>query len=201
MKPFYVCSRLVIPARADCFGNKIKVVQYGLGPIGLEIVETLLTRPWAELVGAVDIDTSKVGKDVGQFLKPPRQTGITVSNRPDDVLKGTKPHVVTHATSSYMRTIYPQLEKILEHEVSVISTAEELAYPFVKYPEIAQKLDALAKCKNKVVLGTGVNPGFILDTLAVVLSGVCQHITSIRTERVVDAARRRLRLQRKIGAG
>ena len=70
--------------------EKIKVVQYGFGPIGIEIVETLLTRPWAELVGVVDVDTSKVGKDVGQFLRPRRQTGITVSNRPDDVLKADK---------------------------------------------------------------------------------------------------------------
>lgn len=181
--------------------EKIKVVQYGFGPFGIEIVETLLTRPWAELVGVVDVDTTKVGKDAGQFLRTRRETGITVSNRPDDVLDRTEPHVVTHATSSYMKTIYPQLEQILNHEANVISIGEELAYPFVKYPETAQNLDALAKSKKKVVLGTGVNPGFVLDTLPVVMSGVCQHITSIRAERVVDATRRRLSLQRKIGAG
>jgi hypothetical protein len=181
--------------------GKIRVVQYGLGPVGMEIVETLLTRPWVELVGAVDIDAAKVGKDIGQFLEKPRHIGVTISDRPDDVLNRTKSHVVTHATSTHMRAIYPQIEMILEHGTSVISTAEELTYPFVKYPETAQKLDALAKSRKKIVLGTGVNPGFLLDTLAVVLSGVCQHVNSIRAERVVDAARRRLRLQRKIGAG
>lgn len=177
------------------------MVQYGLGPVGLEIVETLLTRPWAELVGAIDTDADKVDKDVGQFLKTARQTGITVSRNIDDVLSRTTPHVVTHATSSEMQAIYPQLVKMLDHQVNVISTAEELTYPFVKYPEAAQKLDDLAKSKQKVVLGTGVNPGFLLDTLPIMLSGVCQQVTSIRAERVVDAARMSLPFQRRIGAG
>ena len=180
--------------------DKIRVIQYGLGSIGLEIVETLLTRPWVDVVGAVDIDNTKVGKDIGQFLKTPRRTGIIVSHKSDELLKRTNPDVVTHATSPYVKIIYPQLEEILEHRASVISTAGELIYPFVKYPEIAQRLDTLAKSKKKVVLGTGVNPGFVLDTLAVVLSGACQHVTSIRAERIIDAARR-LPLHRKIGVG
>ena len=181
--------------------GKIRIVQYGLGDVGLEIVQTLLTRPWAELVGAIDLDADKAGKDVGQFLKPARQTGITVSGNADEVLSRTMPHVVAHATSSQMQIIYPQITKILEHEVNIISTAEELTYPFVKYPEDASKLDTLAKSKKKVVIGTGVNPGFVLDTLPVALSGLCQQVTSIRGERVVDASRMSSRLQSKIGVG
>ena len=181
--------------------GKIGIVHYGLGPVGLEIVQTLLTRPWAELVGVIDTDAAKADVDVGQFLNPTRQTGITVSKNADEELRRTTPYVVTHATSSEMKIIYPQLAKLLEHEVNIISTAEELTYPFVKYPEAAQKLDDLAKSKNKVVLGTGINPGFLLDTLPVALSGLCQQVTSIRAERVVDAARISFPLQRKIGAG
>lgn len=181
--------------------GKITVVQYGLGPIGLEIVETLLTRPWAELVGAIDTDGNKVGKDVGQFLKTARQTGIIVRKETDDVLRRTAPHVVTHSTSSEMQSIYPQLVIALEHGANVISTAEELTYPFVKHPEAAQKLNDLAESEKRVVLGTGVNPGFLLDSLPVALSGVCQHVTSIRAERVVDAARTSLPVQRRVGVG
>ena len=181
--------------------GKIRIIQYGLGPVGIEIVQTLLTRPWAELVGVIDMDAAKADRDVGQFLNPARQIGITVSKNADEVLRRTTPNVVTHATSSVMQIIYPQLAKLLEHEVNIISTAEELTYPFVKYPEAAQKLDDLAKSKNKVVLGTGINPGFLLDTLPVALSGLCQQVTSIRAERVVDAARISFPLQRKIGAG
>lgn len=179
----------------------IKVVQYGLGPIGLSIVELLLNRPWVQLVGAIDIDKNKVGQDVGQLLNNPRKVGVIVSNKPDDVLKKTEPNVVTHATSSYMKNVKPQIMQIVDQGASVVSTAEELSYPFVKYPDMAKEIDERARDRKTVVLGTGVNPGFLLDTLAVALSGVCQNVSSIRAERVVDGSRRRLPLQRKIGAG
>lgn len=179
----------------------IRVVQYGLGPIGIGIVEVLLTRPWVELVGAIDIDKNKVGKDVGQLLNNPRKIHVTVSDKAEEVLKRTSPNVVTHATSSYMKAIHPQIIEIIEHGASVVSTAEELSYPFVKHPEMAKELDERARDHKTVVLGTGINPGFLLDTLAVALSGVCQNVNSIRAERVVDGSRRRLPLQKKIGAG
>jgi len=179
----------------------IKVVQYGLGPIGLGIVEVLLTRPWVQLVGAIDIDKKKVGKDVGELLHPQRRLSIEISDKPHDVLKYAKPDIVTHATSSYLTAVYPQIAEVLEHGSSVVSTTEELSYPFVKHPELARELDTNARQMGVVVLGTGVNPGFLLDTLAVVLSGVCQTVNSIRAERVVDTARRRLPLQKKTGAG
>jgi len=181
--------------------DKIKVVQYGLGPIGLGIAEFLLTRPWVQLVGVVDIDRTKVGKDVGQLFPSPRKTGIFVSDKGADVLKNTRPEVVTHATSSYMKTIQPQLLEILDNGASVVSTAEELTYPFAKYPDLAKGLDDQARKKDAVILGTGINPGFLLDTLAVVLSGVCQNVNSIRASRIVDSSRRRLQLQKKTGAG
>ena len=177
------------------------MVQYGLGPIGVGIVEVLLTRPWVQLVGAIDIDKEKVGKDVGQLLHNPRKLGILVSDDSADVLKGTGAEIVTHATSSYMPKIRTQLAEIVDNGLNVVSTAEELSYPFAKYPDISKDLDERARRKNVVVLGTGVNPGFLLDTLAVVLSGVCQKVNSIRAERVVDASRRRLPLQKKTGAG
>lgn len=181
--------------------KNIKVVQYGLGPIGIGIVEVLLTRPWVQLVGAIDIDKNKVGKDVGELLEKPRKIGVTVTDKAEKVLKQTSPQIVTHATSSYMKMIHPQIIQLIEHGASVVSTAEELSYPFVKYPEMAREIDERARDKGVVVLGTGINPGFLLDTLAVALSGVCQKVNSIRAERVVDASRRRLPLQKKIGAG
>jgi 4-hydroxy-tetrahydrodipicolinate reductase len=179
----------------------IKVVQYGVGPIGVGIVEVLLSRPWIQLVGAVDTDKNKVGKDVGETLTTPRKIGVTVSDKAKSVLNETKPDIVTHATSSYMKVVSPQISQIVDSGASVVSTAEELSYPFVKSPEMAKELDEQAKKRGKVILGTGINPGFLLDTLAVALSGVCQKVNSIRAERVVDASQRRLPLQRKIGAG
>jgi len=181
--------------------DKIKVVQYGLGPIGLGIVETLLSRPWVELVGAIDMDKTKVGRDVSELLGRAEITGVKVNANADEVMRAECPEIVTHATSSRLATVHGQLSRILEHGSSVVSTAEELTYPFAKYPELAKQIDELARVKQKVILGTGVNPGFLLDFLPIVLSGACRKITSIRAERVVDAARRRVPLQRKIGTG
>jgi hypothetical protein len=181
--------------------NTIKVVQYGLGPIGIEIVDVLLSRPWVQLVGAVDIDKNKIGKDVGELLRNPRRIGVLVAGNAREVLERSSPDIVTHATSSYMETVGPQILEIVEHGSDVISTAEELSYPFVKHPTLAKEIDDRAREKKRVVLGTGVNPGFLMDTLAVTLSGVCQKVSSIRAERVVDASKRRLPLQKKIGAG
>lgn len=104
--------------------EKIRVVQYGLGQIGIGIVETLIRRPWIELVGTIDTDKTKTGKDVGQFLKNPKKLGVIVSDREDEVLNRAMPQVVTHSTSSYLTTIYPQLEGILKHGASIVSTAE-----------------------------------------------------------------------------
>ena len=181
--------------------NRIKVVQYGLGPIGLGIVEVLLARPWVELVGAVDIDPNKVSKDVGELLSIPRRTGIEVTNKVGGVLKNERPDVVTHATSSYMAMIQREFFVIINSGVIVVSTGDDLTFPFAKHPDQSKQLDELARKQNVVVLGTGVNPGFLLDTLTVALSGVCQKVNSIRAERVVDASRRRLPLQKKTGAG
>jgi len=181
--------------------DKVKVVQYGLGPIGLGIVETILSRPWAELVGAIDIDKSKVGKDVSELLGRAEKTGVKVNANAGEVLRVQSPEIVTHATSSSLRTVHGQLSRVLERGSSVVSTAEELTYPFAKYPELAKEIDELARVKQRVILGTGVNPGFLLDFLPIILSGACRKITSIRAERVVDASRRRIPLQRKIGAG
>jgi 4-hydroxy-tetrahydrodipicolinate reductase len=181
--------------------STFRVVQYGLGPIGLGIVEVLLSRPWIELIGAVDSDRNKVDKDVGSLLATPRKTGIVVKDKLSTILTREKTDIVTHATSSYLKVIHPQFVEILGQGASVISTAEELSYPFVKYPDQAKELDQLGREKNAVVLGSGVNPGFLLDTLTVALSGVCQKVNSIRAERVVNASQRRLPLQKKIGAG
>jgi 4-hydroxy-tetrahydrodipicolinate reductase len=181
--------------------SRIKVALYGLGAIGLGIAETLLTRPWVELVGAIDSDPSKVGKDVGELLGRSEKVVVKVGQDSGKVLSSTTPEVVIHATSSFLREIRSQLIGILQGEASVISTAEELSYPFVKYPQVAHELDELAKAKRRVILGTGINPGYVLDTLPIVLSGVCRKVNSIRGERVVDASRRRFSLQKKIGAG
>lgn len=182
----------------------INVVQYGLGPIGIETVRTVLEKSFGgrlKLVGAIDIDPSKVGKDLSEIIGGKSPIGVRVSDNAEEVLRSTKPHLVLHTTSSFLENIYPQLELCARLGVHVVSSSEELFYPFDRHPQLATKLDEVAKKGGAVILGTGVNPGFVMDTLALVATGVCRRVRSLKMERVVDASKRRLPLQRKIGAG
>lgn len=178
----------------------IRIIQVGLGPIGLEITRILAERQHANIVAAVDLDPNKVGKTLGEL------TGISklkpvVSYDIHSAIQASEPDIAVVATSSYINVLQKQLNDILAHGVSVVTTCEELSYPWEQNPTTAQEIDALAKEYNATVLSTGVNPGFLMDFLPSVVSGICEKVTSIKVERVQNAATRRLPFQQKIGAG
>ena len=178
---------------------KIKVICFGLGPIGSGLARVVSARPDFQIVGAVDVDPGKVGKDAGCVIGLERDLGVKVSDDAAKVL-AKKADVVLHCTSSSLKLVEPQLAQIIRAKHNIVSTCEELAMPWSR-GAIAKRIDALAK-KNKVtVLGTGINPGFMMDTLPILLTGVCQQVTSVRVRRVVDASTRRQPLQKKIGTG
>jgi len=179
----------------------IKVVQYGVGPVGSEIVKLLSGKQGVEIVGAIDIDKEKVGKDLGDLVGASKPLGVCVSSDADEVLAKAKAEVVLHSTASYLNAVSPQILKCVKARSNVISTCEELAYPFETNEKIALQLDRFAKRYGVTILGTGVNPGFIMDTLPIALTGACQSVTRVNVTRIVDASKRRLQLQRKIGAG
>jgi 4-hydroxy-tetrahydrodipicolinate reductase len=154
-----------------------------------------------KLVGAIDIDRAKVGKDISEIVGRNTPVGVRVSDNAEEVLRTTKPDLVLHTTSSFLEKIYPQLEVSVRAGAHVVSSAEELFFPYERHPKLSKDLDELAKKHGVVILGTGVNPGFVMDTLALVATGVCHRVRSVSMERVVDASKRRLPLQRKIGAG
>lgn len=181
--------------------REVSVVLYGVGAVGSLIASFLLEKEGMNIVGAIDIAKEKVGKDLGEILGLGRKLGIDVSEKVDSVLPKVKPDVVVHTTTSFLKDTYPQIASIIEHDVSVISTCEELSYPYIGEREIAEKLDTLAKKHNVAVLGTGINPGFLMDTLVITLTTVCQKIEKIKAVRIMNAATRRLPFQKKIGAG
>lgn len=181
--------------------EKIKVVLYGVGPIMSYIANLLLQKKGTEIVGAIDTDPAKVGKDLGELIGIEKRLGIMVSDDPDAVLSKTKPEAVVHATKSYLDAIYPQIAKAIEHGANVISTAEELAYPYVTNPSLARAIDKSAKAHGVTVLGTGIAPGFLHDTLVIVFTGICQRVDNIKVTTVSDASLMRLAFQKKIGVG
>ena len=181
--------------------DDVKIALYGVGAVGSLIAKSLLEKKGVKIVGAVDVAKDKVGKDLGEVLGLNRKIGVTISSDVNAAFSKTKPDIAIHATSSYLRDTYPQIASIIKHGVNVISTCEELSYPYYSEPKIAEELDKLAKKHDATVLGTGINPGFLMDTLVITLTAACQKIEKIEAVRVMDAATRRLPFQKKIGAG
>jgi hypothetical protein len=181
--------------------ERIRVVSYGVGVVGGLIAKFLLEKEGVEVVGAIDVAKDKVGKDLGEVLGLERKVGIVISEDVDSVLSKVRADVVIHATSSYLKDTYAQIASILKYGVNVLSTCEELSYPYVSEPELGEKLDALAKEHAVTVLGTGINPGFLMDTLVITLTGACRRVERIMVTRIMDAATRRVPFQKKIGAG
>ena len=178
----------------------IRVVHFGLGPIGAEVAQEIAGRPGFKIVGAIDNDPAKVGRDVGDVAGLKGRIGVRVEQDASR-LKKMKPHVVVLCTSSSMKSVMPQLEAILQAKVAVVSTSEELAYPTYTNVRYASKIDKWAKKAKVAVLGTGVNPGFVMDTLPIALTAACQKVDRVSVSRIQDARSRRLPFQQKIGAG
>lgn len=181
--------------------KKIRVVQYGVGPIGASIARLMRQKASLEIVGAIDKDPAKAGRDLGEVVgAKDAPWGVAISADADAVFK--KPvDAVVHSTSSYLTSVMDQLLACLAAGCCIVSTCEELAYPWRKHPELSAKLDAAAKEEGVALVGTGVNPGFVMDKLVLTLSAVAQRVDSAKALRVVDASKRRLPLQKKVGAG
>jgi 2,4-diaminopentanoate dehydrogenase len=181
--------------------KKIRAIQYGVGPIGASIARLMREKQAIEIVGAIDTDPEKVGRDLGEVAgAADAPWGVTISADAQEVL-GLSADVVIHSTSSSLPAVMEQLLTCLEAEACIVSTCEELAYPYRTYPELAAQLDKAAKDWGVALVGTGVNPGFAMDKLLVTLAAVSQKIEYTKAVRIVDAATRRLPLQKKIGAG
>ncbi len=175
-------------------------VLYGFGYIGRMIAKEIINTGILEIAGVIDVNEEIVGKDIGEVLgiKP---LGIKVSSDPEDVFEKAKPYVVIHATGSYLNEVYDQIMLAIKYGAHVVSTCETLAYPWLKYPDLAEKLDREALERNVIVIGSGINPGFVFDSLPAFLTSVCTKVKEISVSRFIDASKRRFSFQKKIGLG
>jgi hypothetical protein len=181
--------------------NKIRIAQFGMGPIGVESVKLAATRPWAEIVGAVDIDPSKVGKSLDDLTGLSYLKEARVYESFDELWNASRPHVILHTAGSKAAQSLDQIQPMVERGVSVASTCEELLYPPLRAPEASSRIDSIARKHGARVVATGVNPGFVMDLLPICLTGVSRTVSAICAERVVNASTRRMPLQKKIGSG
>jgi 4-hydroxy-tetrahydrodipicolinate reductase len=178
----------------------MKIVQIGIGPLGQKLVRFALERGGIEVVAAVDTDPKKVGRDLGEVcsLKP---LGIKVGKDLTSALKRRKADVAVFTTVSSLKDHEEQIREAARRRMNIVSSCEELSFPWQTQPKIAKRVDNLCKKMGVACVGTGVNPGFLMDYLPSVLTAVCQKISKIRITRVQDASKRRVPFQQKIGAG
>lgn len=174
----------------------MKLGIYGFGAIGRLVLKLAVERGH-RVVSVIDVDERIVGKDAGEVAGIGK-LGVSVSNSLTELENAD---VVVHATGSYLDNVFRQLVDMTERGVNVVSTSETLAYPYYRYPVLAKKLDELARMYGVVIIGTGINPGFLLDTLVVTLSSTITSVKRIRAVRSLDAARRREPFRKKIGLG
>lgn len=182
-----------------------RVALVGLGPIGIEVGKALSARPNMELLGAADPAAGIAGRALADLLGA---EGASMRVEPSAAAlyarsaeSRNRNDVVALCTGSRLESVIPQIEEAVEAGMHVVSTCEELAYPELHHSALGHRIDRKARQRGVGVLGTGVNPGLVMDRLALAAAGACVRVDSVRVVRIVDAAKRRGPLRAKVGAG
>lgn len=177
----------------------MRVLHVGLGPLGLRVQSDLAARAGLRTVAAVDVDPALVGRPLAELVTG-APADVRVANGIEEV-DCESVDVALLTTSSDLARCAPSLRALLSRGVSVVSSCEELLWPWLRHPALARELDGLARQHGAALVGTGVNPGFVMDALPAFLSGVALSVESVHVERIQDASTRRVPFQEKIGAG
>ncbi|MFX1314342.1 MAG: Gfo/Idh/MocA family oxidoreductase [Promethearchaeota archaeon] len=181
--------------------KKFNVMLVGLGPMGRIIAKLLIKRKNLNLKGVIDIDPQLVGKKLSEILDMEEGSNLRVKSNLNEILSSESVDVVIIATSSSLEKVAPIIKRAVGSGCDVISICEELSYPFQFYPKLSNELDALAKSNNVTIVGTGINPGYLMDLLPIMITAPCQNVRSIKVTRIINSAKRRESFQRKIGTG
>lgn len=166
--------------------KNVKVIIWGFGAMGSGMARMLLNKKGVEIVGVCDRHDSRVNKSMYEVLGVERGERLEVIIKHDieDVVTEGCADVALVATDSYTAKAFPRIKYILENKINVVSTAEEMAFPQAQEPELAKQLDEIAKANGVSVLGTGINPGLIMDLLVVCLTGCMVDVEHIEAKRV-----------------
>lgn len=178
----------------------INILQVGLGPLGIKIYQYIQDKSSLQTIAALDINPDLLHRDLS-VLSGHEASGLMIQNSMNDIDVLDKIDIAIVTTTSSLEKIESQISEIIDYGIPVISTCEELTFPWSTFPEISQRLDNLAQAKGVAILSTGVNPGFLMDTLPSLLSGVCKEVNHVTVHRFQDARTRRIPFQKKIGAG
>lgn len=168
--------------------ENVKVIIWGFGAMGSGMAKMLLKKKGVEIVGVCDRNKARVGKDIYEVLELERGDNkpVTITDNIVDIAKPGYADVALVATDSFTRNTFDKIKLLVEQKINVVSTAEEMAYPQAQEPELAKEMDRLAKENGVSILGTGINPGFVLDLLILALTGTCEEVDTIKAARIND---------------
>ncbi len=166
--------------------ENVKVAIWGFGAMGGGVAEVLLGKKGVEIVGVCDLHPERIGKEIHEVLgvKKSSHPAVIISNNIDEVITEKCCDVAILATDSFTAKAFDKIKYCVEKKVNVISTAEEMAYPKAQEPELTKEIDKLAKENGVTVLGTGINPGLMMDLLAVCLTGAMTDVSEVECKRV-----------------
>ena len=179
------CQKIIYKGDKNIMKN-IKVAIWGFGAMGSGIGKALLNKTGVDIVGVCDLHPNRVGKSIYEITGVDRngRQDVVINSKIEEVVPVKGCDVVILATDSFTAKAYEKIKFLVERGVNVISTAEEMSYPKANQPELAKKIDELAKANNVTVLGTGINPGLIMDLLVVCLTGCMTNVEHITARRI-----------------
>ncbi len=178
----------------------IKILQVGVGPLGKKIVKLGARKPSLKFTAAVDLDENLTGKDLGEVCET-EKLGVKIQHDLAKAVGRKKIDVAILTTVSSIDAIAGQIEAIAQYGINIVTTCEELSFPWQRHKKTAKKLDAICKKNNVVCLATGVNPGFLMDFLPCAITSVNFKVEKVKVLRFQNAAFRRIPFQKKIGVG
>ena len=166
--------------------ENVKVAIWGFGAMGGGMAEVLLRKKGVDIVGVCDIHPDRVGRSLFEVLGVPRgdRQDVVIKNDIHQVISRKSADVVLLCTDSFTAKTFDKLKLIMELGINVVSTAEEMSYPKAKEPKLTIEIDRIAKANGVSVLGTGINPGLIMDLLAILMTGACTDVEYVKCERV-----------------
>lgn len=166
--------------------ENLKVAIWGFGAMGSGMAKMILKKQGFEIVGVCDLNPNYLNKSMFTILnmENPYNYDVIIKSNIDEVVQTKSCDIVLLATDSYTSKAFPKIIQLLEKQVNVISTAEEMAYPAAGESLLAKKMDEVAKANNVTVLGTGINPGMMMDLLVVAMTGVMEELNHIEVSRI-----------------
>jgi len=166
----------------------IKVIQWATGAIGKTCLRQVIDHPDLELVGLYVYSDKKVGKDAGEIARRP-ETGIKATNSVDEII-ALDADVVLHLPLNPPVTFDEHdevIKRLLRSGKSVITTVAH-TFPKAEGEAYLQGFEDACREGGSVLLGTGINPGFIGERLSILLTGACAKVDQVTVTEIYDVS-------------